>query len=178
MAKRAYPLSKVYGLIEPGPVLLLSTAGRERPNVMTLSWHTPLEFEPPLVGCVLGPFDHSYSLLKKTRECVLNIPTVELADKVVAVGNCSGRATDKFAAFGLTARPGKLVAAPAVAECYANLECRLADTRMVNRYGLFVLEVIGAWVDTAVKQPKTLHHRGWGVFGVTSETISLKSGMK
>ena len=177
MAKRAYPLSKVYGLLEPGPVLLLATPGQARPNVMTLSWHMPMEFEPPRVGCILGNRDYSFGLLKAARECSLNIPTVELAEKVVAVGNCSGRDTDKFKLSGLTAKPAKLVAAPLVAECYASLECRVADTRLVNRYGLFILEVVQAWVDTAVKEPRTLHHRGWGEFRVAGETIRLASGM-
>lgn len=178
MAKRSYPLARVYGLIEPGPVVLLSTAGPAWPDVMALSWLMPVEFEPPLVACVLGPQDYSYGRLRKTRECVLNIPTAELAEKVVAVGNCSGRDTDKFRAFGLTARPAAVVAAPLVGECFANLECRVHDTRMVNRYGIFVLEVVKAWVDPAVRDPKTLHHRGRGVFMVAGESIRLKSAMK
>jgi flavin reductase (DIM6/NTAB) family NADH-FMN oxidoreductase RutF len=145
---------------------------------MTLSWHMPMEFEPPLVGCVLSNRDYSFGLLKAARECTLNIPTADLADKVVAVGNCSGRDTDKFQAAGLTAKAAKLVAAPLVAECYASLECRVADTRLVNRYGLFILEVVWAWVDGTVKAPKTLHHRGWGEFMVAGETIRLASRMK
>ncbi len=178
MAKRSYPLSKVYGLLEPGPVLLLATAGKGRPNVMTLSWHMPMEFEPPLVGCVLSNRDYSFGLLKAARECTLNIPTADLADQVVAVGNCSGRDVDKFRSVGLTAKPARQVRAPLVAECYAGLECRVADTRLVNRYGLFVLEVVRAWVDTAVKDPRTLHHRGMGAFMVAGETIRLASRMK
>jgi len=178
MAKRAYPLGKVYKLLEPGPVLLLATAGRRGPNVMTLSWQMPMEFEPPLVGCVLGAMDYSYGLLKAHRECTLNIPTAELVDQVVAVGNCTGRDTDKFHDFGLTPKPAKLVGAPLVKECYANLECRIADTCMVNRYGLFILEVVQAWVDTAVKQPKTLHHLGNGVFMVAGAVIRTASAMK
>ncbi|MCU0842436.1 MAG: flavin reductase family protein [Thiobacillaceae bacterium] len=178
MAKRAYPLGKVYALLEPGPVLLLATAGQDRPNVMTLSWQMPMEFEPPRVGIVLSDRDYSHGLLKASRECSLNIPTAELIDQVVAVGNCSGRDTDKFRACGLTPRPARLVAAPLVRECYASLECRVADTRMVNRYGLFVLEVVQAWVDTAVKAPRTLHHRGRGVFMVAGEVIRTASRMQ
>jgi len=178
MAKRAYPLGKVYSLLEPGPVLLLATAGKLRPNVMTLSWQMPMEFEPPLVGCVLSNRDYSYGLLKANKECTLNIPTAELIDPVVAVGNCSGREVDKFQQSGLTAKPAKRVAAPLVKECYASLECRIADTRMVNRYGLFILEVVYAWVDTAIKQPRTLHHRGNGVFMQAGEVIRTSSRMK
>lgn len=178
MAKRAYPLGKVYRLLEPGPVLLLATAGKRGPNVMTLSWQTPMEFEPPLVGCVLSNMDYSYGLLKASRECTLNIPTAELIDPVVAVGNCTGRDTDKFHDFGLTPKPAKRVGAPLVKECYASLECRIADTRMVNRYGLFILEVVQAWVDTAVKRPQTLHHLGNGVFMVAGEVVTTSSRMK
>jgi flavin reductase (DIM6/NTAB) family NADH-FMN oxidoreductase RutF len=178
MAKRSYPLSKVYGLLEPGPVLLLTTQHKGRANVMAMSWHTMMEFEPPLVGCVVSGRDFSFAALKATRQCVLNIPTAELATQVVGCGNTSGRRVDKFERFGLTPLPAATVAAPLVAECYANLECRVADTRLVNRYNFFVLEVTKAWVDPACKAPRTLHHRGRGVFMLAGETVRLPSKMK
>lgn len=178
MAKRSYPLSKVYGLLEPGPVVLVATAWRGRANVMTMSWHTMLEFEPPLVGCVISGRNASFDALRATRVCTLNIPTVELASAVVGIGNCSGRSIDKFARFDLSPVPASEVAAPLIAECYANLECRVADTREVNRYNFFVLEVLKARVDTRVREPKTLHHRGRGEFFVAGETLRLRSAMK
>jgi len=178
MAKHSYPLSKVYGLLEPGPVVLLTTAHKGRANVMTMSWHTMMEFEPPLVGCIVSGRDFSFDALKATRQCVLNIPTVELKATVVGCGNTSGRSVDKFKDFGLTPVPAALVDAPLIAECYANLECRVVDTRMVNRYNFFVLEVLKAWIDPACKDPRTLHHRGRGAFMVAGETIKLPSKMK
>lgn len=178
MAKRSFPLSKVYGLLEPGPVVLLTTARKGAANVMTMSWHTMMEFVPPLVGCVVSNRDFSFDALKATRQCVLNIPTAALAAKVVGCGNTSGRRVDKFTAFGLTPEPASLVGAPLIAECYANLECRVVDTRLVNRYNFFVLEVLKAWIDPACKDPRTLHHRGRGVFSVDGETIKLPSKMK
>jgi len=178
MAKHSYPLSKVYGLLEPGPVVLLTTAHKGRANVMTMSWHTMMEFEPPLVGCIVSGRDFSFDALKATRQCVLNIPTVELKATVVGCGNTSGRSVDKFKDFGLTPVPAALVDAPLIAECYANLECRVVDTRLLNRYNFFVFEVLKAWIDPACKAPRTLHHRGWGVFMVAGETIKLPSKMK
>lgn len=178
MARKNYPLSKVYGLLEPGPVLLVTTAGKSGANIMTLSWHTMMDFEPPIVGLVMSDRNFSFELLRKSRECVLNIPTHQLADKVVAVGNSSGRRVDKFAAFGLTPVPASRVQAPLIRECYASLECRVIDTRMVNKYSFFVLEVLKAWVDAAVKNPQTLHHRGRGVFMVAGKTLRLPSKMK
>ncbi len=178
MTRKSYPLSKVYGLLEPGPVVLVTTAREGRPNIMTMSWHTMMEFEPPLVGCVISDRNYSFGVLKTTRECVINIPTVEIAEKVVGCGNTSGMDIDKFKTFGLTPRPAALVGAPLIEECFANLECRVTDTRMVAKYCLFVLEVIKAWVYPAVQNPGTIHHLGEGNFMVAGEKIKLKSKMK
>jgi flavin reductase (DIM6/NTAB) family NADH-FMN oxidoreductase RutF len=119
------PLSRVYQLLEPGPVVLLTTARRGRANIMTLSWHMMVEFEPPLVACVVSNRNHSFAALRATKECVIAIPALELAPKVVEVGNCSGRNVDKFERFGLTPVPAELVAPPLVAECFAR--CGILD---------------------------------------------------
>ncbi len=178
MPKRSLPLSKVYALLEPGPVVLITTARGGRSNIMPMSWHTMMEFEPPLVGCVISNRNYSFGLLKATKECVINIPTVEIAEKVVACGNSSGEDTDKFEKFHLTPKPASLVKAPLIEECYANFECRVADTRMVADYCFFVLEVVKAWIDPKVKNPRTIHHLGYGSFMVAGETIKLKSKKK
>lgn len=178
MPKRAYPLAKVYQLLEPGPVVLLTTAHKGKANVMTMSWHTMMEFEPPLIGCIVSGRDFSFKALTATRECVINIPTVEIAKQVVKCGNTTGRRVDKFKTYLLTPLPASLVAAPLIDECYASLECKVADTRLMNRYNFFVLEVIKAWIDPACKNPRTLHHRGYGTFMVAGETIKLRSKMK
>ena len=178
MAKpHVLPLSEVYQVLEPGPVVLLTTAQRGRANVMTMSWHMMVEFTPPLVGCVVSSANHSFRALRATGECVIAVPAVELAETVVRVGNCSGRDTNKFAAFGLTALPAREVKAPLVAECFANLECRVAETRLVNKFNLFVLEVVHAWRKPSRRAPKTIHHQGYGRFVVDGETIALPSRM-
>ena len=172
------PLSKVYQLLEPGPVVLLTTARKGRANVMTMSWHMMVEFEPPLVACVVSSANHSFAALRATGECVIAVPASKLAAKVVKVGNSSGRDLDKFGAFGLTPAPASRVAPPLVAECFANLECQVSDRRLVARYNLFILEVIKAWTDPAQKNPKTIHHHGYGKFVVDGATIRLKSRMR
>ena len=175
---RRLPLSKVYQLLEPGPVVLLTTSRNGRANVMTMSWHMMLEFEPPLVACVVSDRDYSFAALRATRECVIAIPDSKMALQVVQVGNTCGRDTDKFAAFALTPLQAEHVAPPLIAECFANLECKVVDTRLVRKYSLFVLEVLEAWVDPAQKNPKTLHHRGYGTFAVDGDIIKLKSKMR
>lgn len=174
---RDLSLSQVYQLLEPGPVVLLTTSHKSKANVMTMSWHMMVEFVPPLVACVVSDADYSFTALHSTKECVIAIPAVKLAPKVVEVGNCSGRDTDKFTTIGLTPLPAEQVAAPLVAECFANLECRVADMRLVSKYSLFVLEVVKAWTDPRQKNPKTIHHRGYGNFVVDGKEIRLKSKM-
>jgi flavin reductase (DIM6/NTAB) family NADH-FMN oxidoreductase RutF len=178
MRKRSLPLSRVYRLLEPGPVVLLSTAGEERPNIMAMSWHMMIEFEPPLIGCVISERNHTFGILRATRECAVNIPTVDLAAKVVGCGNTSGRRVDKFKTFGLTPAAASRIDAPLIAECYANLECRVVDTGLVARYNLFILEVVKAWIAPSEKRPRTIHHLGRGSFMVAGRTIELPSKMR
>ena len=172
---RNIPLSKVYQLLEPGPVVLLTTARKGRANVMTMSWHMPLDFEPPLLACCVSAANYSFAALKRTGECVIAIPARKLARQVVKAGNISGRDRDKFKACGLTPVPAARVAAPLVAECFVNLECKISDRRLIERYNVFILKVVKAWRDPAQKNPKTLHHRG-GTFYVEGPAIRIKSG--
>lgn len=171
------PLSQVYQLIEPGPVVLLTTAAAGRANVMTLSWHMMVEFTPPLIACIVSSADFSHAALRATRECVIAIPPADLAETVVGIGNVSGRDHDKFAQFRLTAKPAAQVGAPLVDDCFANLECRVVDTRLANRFNLFVLEVVKAWHRPSRTPPRTLHHRGYGTFAVDGEIVRLPSRM-
>jgi flavin reductase (DIM6/NTAB) family NADH-FMN oxidoreductase RutF len=128
-----------------------------------------------------------WSFLEEGRRCRAGdaieqtktaVPALALAPKVVKVGNCPGRDVEKFEKFGLRPAPAERVAPPLVAECFANLECKVADTRLVNRYNLFVVEVLKAWIDPAQKHPKTIHHHGYGRFAVDGEMIKLKSRMR
>ena len=178
IAKRSLPLAQVYRLIEPGPVVLLSTACGGRRNVMTQSWHTMIDFDPPLIGCVVSDANYTFAALEKTRECVISVPTVELAAAVVGCGNTSGRSVDKFQAFGLTPERASFVEAPRIAQCHADLECKVIDAKLRHRYNLFVLQVLKAWRSVSRKPPRTLHHMGKGRFMVAGRTISLPSRMK
>jgi len=175
MAKKALPLEQVYRLLEPGPVVMVTTAHKGHANIMTMTWHTMMEFTPPLVGCVISGRNYSFDALVATRECVINVPEATLAKLVVGVGNCHGKKLDKFKKFKLTPEPASMVKPPLIGECFANLECRIHDRRLVDRYNFFVLEVVQAWVDPKVKVPKTLHHRGKGMFEVSGEIIRLRS---
>ncbi|MGY3606943.1 MULTISPECIES: flavin reductase family protein [unclassified Bradyrhizobium] len=167
--KTDFPVDNVRRLLEPGPIVLVSSAHRNETNIMTMGWHMIMEFQPSLIGCYIWDANHSFELIRRSKQCVINVPTVELAPTVVKIGNSSGRDIDKFAAFGLTPRPGEQVRAPLIAECYANFECRLIDSSLIRKYSLFVLEVVKAHVATSPKYPKTIHYRGDGEFMISGE---------
>lgn len=173
LRKSDFPLIDVRQHLETGPIVLVTSAWKGETNIMTMGWHMMMQFSPALFGCYIWTGNHSYELIRNSQQCVINIPTVELADQVVAVGNSTGSAIDKFAAFGLTPTPADRVKAPLIKECYANFECQLFDSNLVGEYGLFVWEVVRAHVALSVKEPKTLHYRGQGQFMVAGETLDF-----
>lgn len=176
--KKSVSLSEVYRLLEPGPVVLVTTSLKGKPNVMTMSWHMMIEFEPPTLGCIISGQNYTFDILKKTKECVINIPTVELIEKVVGVGNVSGQEVDKFEKFHLLEEPASLVKAPLLGECYASLECKVIDMKMAKKYNMFILEVLKAWIRPTKEKPRMIHHCGKGVFVVDGDVITLPSVKK
>jgi len=169
------PVAQIRRYLEPGPIVLVSSASRGERNIMTMGWHTVMEFTPSLVGCVIAAGNHSFRLVRDSRECVINLPTTALTKEAVGIGNCSGADVDKFEAFGLTAEPAERVGAPRIRECHAQLECSLADDSLVERYNFFIFEVVKADVAPSPKHPQTLHYTGDGVFMVSGRIISRRS---
>ncbi len=172
--KRDFPVSEVRRLLEPGPVVLVSSSWKGERNVMTMGWHTPMEFTPSLIGCVISSANHSYELIDRSKECVINVPTLELAATVAKIGNCSGAEVDKFRKFKLTAVAAEQVKAPLIAECYANFECKLVDGRLRDKYNFFIFEVVKAHAAVTPKNPKTIHYRGGGMFMVSGRSLNLR----
>ncbi|WP_414447337.1 flavin reductase family protein [Burkholderia sp. 22PA0099] len=176
-ALREIDPSKTYRLLESGPVVLVVTHDGVRPNVMTMGFHMVMRHAPPLIGAIIGPWDHSHAALRETGECVLAVPGADWVRTVVDIGNCSGAAVDKFARFGLTARPSKQVAPPRLAGCLYNIECVVEDDTLAERHDLFVLRAVAAAVDDAREERRVLHHRGDGTFAADGEVFDLREHM-
>ncbi|HET7850089.1 MAG TPA: flavin reductase family protein [Pseudolabrys sp.] len=172
--KRDFPVSDIRRFLEPGPVVLVSSAWKDEYDIMTMGWHVVLECSPSLVGCMIWSGNHSYKLISKSRECVINVPAVDLAAKVAGIGNCSGADVDKFEKFRLTAVAADSVKAPLIGECHANLECRLYDGRLRDKYNFFIFEVVKAHALASPKYPKTIHYRGDGMFMVSGRSLNLR----
>lgn len=172
--KKAFPVAKIRRFLEPGPIVLVSSAYKGERNIMTMGWHMVLGFSPSLVGCYIWEANHSFSLIRRSRQCVINVPTFDMVRAVIGVGNTSGADVDKFATFGLTPVAASTVEAPLIAECYASFECRLVDASLISRYSLFVFEVVKAHVASVPRYPTTIHYRGDGVFMVAGRSVSYR----
>jgi flavin reductase (DIM6/NTAB) family NADH-FMN oxidoreductase RutF len=171
---RPLQLSKAFTLIEPGPVTLVTTHDGNKANIMTISWTMVIDFTPRF-AITTGAWNHSFAALQKTQECVIAIPTVDLLDKVVGIGTCSGAATDKFARLGLTPLPAQFIRPPLIRECLANIECKVVD--IVKKHDIVVLEGIAAYVDDERQERRTIHAVGDGTFIVDGRKIDRRKMM-
>ena len=169
-----YPLNRVFTLIEPGPVLLVTTADGRKKNIMTITWSAAMSFSPTF-GIVTGSWNHSFETMMKTRQCVVAIPGVDLIGKVIGIGTCSGTDTDKFKKFSLTAKKAGEVKAPLIADCLFNLECNVTD--YVERHGIVILECCRAWQNTGLREKRTFHAIGDGTFVADGEKFDLRKEM-
>ena len=167
-------INKAFTLMEPGPVVLITTNDGQKNNIMTISWTMVLDFTAKF-AMTTGPWNYSYGALQETGECVIAVPTVDLIDQVVGVGTCSGADTDKFEKFHLTPVKGNHGRAPLIKECFANIECRVID--IIDKFNIVVLEGVAAYVDSSRKEKRTIHAVGDGTFVVDGRRLDRKKMM-
>lgn len=165
-------------LINHGPTVLVTSAHGGQRNVMAAAWSMPVEFTPPRLAVVIDKHTFTRELVHASGGFALCLPTPTLRDATHAVGNCSGREVDKFAVYGLTARPGPVLGLPVIEDgCAAWLECRLIpEPHTETAYDTCFAEVVSAAADTRVfaegrwnfndgnTDLQTLHHLGGGHF--------------
>jgi len=167
-------INKAFTLMESGPVVLVTTYDGKKNNVMTISWTMVLDFKPTF-AITTGEWNYSFAALRKTKECVISIPTVDMLNKVVGIGTCSGADTDKFEKFKLTPVKGREVEAPLIKECLANIECKVVD--IVKKHNIVVLDAVAAYFDTSRKEKRTVHAVGDGTFIVDGRKLDRKKLM-
>ena len=105
----------------------LNTAWNGQLNTMTISWgQLGVTWGKPIFTVLVRPTRHTYTMLEPSGEFTVSIPAANDLDSELALcGSTSGRDGDKFAAAGLHARPGRVVAAPSIEECELHYECRV-----------------------------------------------------
>jgi len=167
-------LNKAFTLMESGPVVLVTTHDGQKDNIMTISWTMVMDFTP-VFAITTGAWNHSFAGLRKNRECVIAIPTVDMLDRVVGIGTCSGKDTDKFAKFKLTPVKSKFVKPPLIRECIANIECKMVD--IIEKHNVVVLKAVAAYMDTTRKEKRMVHAVGDGTFIVDGRKIDRRKMM-
>ena len=171
---RQLKMGKVFTLMESGPVVLVTTHDGRKHNIMTISWAMVIDFTP-VFAITTGEWNHSFAALRRTRQCVIAVPTVDLLDKVIRIGTCSGLDTDWFAKFKLTPLRARHVRPPRIKECLANIECTVVE--IIKRHNIVVLEAVAAHIDTAREEKRTIHAVGDGTFIVDGRQIDRKRMM-
>ena len=180
--KREISLDLAHRLLAAQPTCLLTTRYKGQVNVMAIAWVCPISLDPPLVSLAIHPSHYTHDLLRRSEECVLNIPGRPLAEQTLLCGSVSGADTDKVTATGLTLESGQRVEAPWIVECLAHLECALVDVLAPGDHSLFVVQIVGAWAETEAfdnlwlvpeetEELLPLHHLGGTRFCTMGKTI-------
>ena len=170
--KTTIHLASAYRLLHPMHTVLVTCVGKKgKPNIIPLAWAMPTSHSPPLVAISISPKRYSHTLIEKTEEFVINIPTVKIINETLHCGNTSGRDHDKFEETGLTPIPAKKVKTPIIKECLAHLECKLHNQFKTGDHTVFVGEIVEAYADKGVftdkydiDKARMLFHLGGNVF--------------
>lgn len=184
--KREVTFGQVHRLLAGRPTCLLTTRYKGKVNVMTVAWVCPASLEPPLVTIAIHPSRYTHDMLKRSQECVLNIPGRALLEQVWKCGQLSGEDADKINLLGLTLDSGHRVEVPWIAECLAHIECAVSDLFAPGDHTLFVAEVAGAWVEEAAfdghwlaPEDEELHpilHLGGQSFCLLGKKLTARGG--
>ena len=134
-------------MLSPLPPALITSGTIKKPNVMTAAWTGIICSEPALTYVSLRPSRYTHELVKKSKEFVINLPTIKIAHAVDMVGVKSGRDVNKFALCGLTAEPSSQLKTPQIAECPVSLECKVIEIRSFGTHDMFLAEIVAVNVD-------------------------------
>lgn len=173
--------SSAFLLLHPMHTVLVSCVGktRRKPNIITLAWAMPTSIKPPLVAISISPRRYSHALIEKTKEFVVNIPTMDILDETAFCGKKSGRNHDKFRETGLTPLRAKRVKAPLIKECVASLECKLQNQFTTGDHTIFIGEIVEAHVDKRafrdgynLKKARMIFHLGGNKYATLDPKVS------
>jgi len=173
------PRQRATRLLSSGNVILVSSAYKDKANIITLAWKTPLSHKPPLLGISIAKTHFSSELIEKSEEFVVNVPDLNLLEKVVFCGKASGRDVDKFKETKLTPlKANRLVKTPLISECIGNLEVALREIREFGDHKFFVGEIIYAQAEENlfdqtwnVDRTKLIYHLGGSFFTGSDKMI-------
>ena len=133
-------MEKLYHLLYPMRVCLITSRAAGKDNIMAASWVFPLSFEPAMFGVSVSPKRYSFDLIRKGKAFGINIPDPALKEAVMICGTKSGKETDKFVEAKLTKEEGKHV--PLIKECPVSIECEVVSEIASGDHVVFVGKAI------------------------------------
>lgn len=143
-------------MIYPLPAVLVSCgACEEEYNMLTVAWTGTVCTQPPMCYISVRPERHSYGIISRTGEFVINLTTAAMARATDWCGVRSGRDCNKFAECGLTPLPAEKVAAPIIAQSPVSIECRVRQVIRLGSHDMFIAEVVNVQVDDSLIDPQS-----------------------
>lgn len=182
--KREISLTLAHRLVNHGATILVTSQHEGRRNILTIAWQMPASHQPPLLAICVCTTHYSYELIHKSKEFVINVPPVEILDKLHYCGTVSGRERNKFKETGLTPIPAKRVKAPLIKECIGHIECRVEKEIVSGDHTIFIGQPLVAIVDPSlfdgtwnVDRAKTIHHLGGAKYTIPHKRVEVKKGV-
>lgn len=133
-------------VLYPVPAVMVSCGTMEEKNIITVAWTGTVNTDPAMTYISIRPSRHSYGLIEKTGEFVINLVTERLAYACDWCGVKSGRDVDKFSEMHLTAQKGEKISAPVIRESPVNIECRVTQKIPLGTHHMFLAEVVSVSV--------------------------------
>ena len=170
-------------LLGGGPVLLISTSYRGRPNVMPVAYAMNLSIVPPMIGIAVHPERYTLDVIRKTNEFAINIPSRELLHHVQYLGSLSGEDFDKMELTQLPTIPARKVSAPLLEGCVGWIECAVEDVIEIGDHFLVTARVVavqaeeeafeGHWL-LKEDDAKPLHYLGGNFYALLDEVMEAR----
>lgn len=146
--KKSGNLNKFYNYSFPKLTVLVTLLDNDqKPNMITLAWHSAVSIKPPMYGISIDPRRYSHDPIIKNGEFVVNFCSWSIIDQTHYCGRHSGRKFNKFAETGLTPYPAQKVKPPLIKEAYTHLECKLADHHLYGDHTWLVGEIVAVTTD-------------------------------
>lgn len=143
-------------MIYPLPAVMVSCGGKESEyNILTISWVGTLCTNPPVCYISVRPERHSYPIIKKNMEFVINLTTESMAYATDWCGVRSGKDINKFAEMNLTPGKASVVRAPIIEESPLCIECRVREVLSLGSHDMFIADVVNVLADEKYISPET-----------------------
>ncbi len=135
-------------MLYPLPAVMITCgANEEEYNIITISWTGTINSNPPMLSISVRPERHSYDIIKRNMEFVVNLSTEALAHATDFNGVRSGRDMNKFKETNLSYSPARKINTVIIDQSPVNIECKVKQIIELGSHHMFIAEVVNVLVD-------------------------------